>query len=158
MGRSGKLTLPIKTSTMFIGEYRHTFDTKNRISLPSKFRKELGASVVVTRGLDKCLFIYPKNTWKKEAQGVARHALGGAAGRGFARHLLSGAVEAEVDSAGRVLVPDYLRSFAGLSEKAVFAGVSDRIEIWDEKEWQQYITANEKNADQFAETLSASRT
>lgn len=139
---------------MFIGEYRHTFDTKNRISLPAKFRKELGGSVIVTRGLDKCLFIYPKGAWKKQATQIATHSTGGAAGRGLARLMLAGASEADVDSAGRILVPDYLKSFAGLSIKSVIAGVSDRVEVWDETAWEGYTKAIERDADQFAETLS----
>lgn len=139
---------------MFIGEYRHTFDAKNRVSLPSKFRKELGASVIVTRGLDKCLFIYPKAAWKAEAKKIAAHSTGGAAGRGLARLMLAGASEADVDSAGRILIPDYLRSFAAVKEKAVIAGVSDRVELWDESAWESYTKAIERDADQFAETLS----
>lgn len=138
---------------MFIGEYRHTFDAKNRISLPSKFRKELGKSVVVTRGLDRCLFVYPKASWKKEADKLARHATGNAAGRGLSRLMLSGASEADVDSAGRILVPDYLKSFASLSVKAVVAGVSERVELWDEAAWETYTKTIEENADQFAESL-----
>ncbi|MEK9160688.1 MAG: division/cell wall cluster transcriptional repressor MraZ [Patescibacteria group bacterium] len=138
---------------MFIGEYRHTFDTKNRISLPAKFRKELGRSVIVTRGLDHCLFVYPKNTWKDEAAKIARHSTGGSAGRGLARLMLAGASEAEVDTAGRILVPDYLRSFATLAEKSVIAGVNDRVEIWDEKAWKKYTTSIERDADAFAEKL-----
>lgn len=140
---------------MFIGEYRHTFDTKNRISLPAKFRKELGVSVIVTRGLDKCLFIYPKTAWKKEAAKIAEHSTGGSAGRGLARLMLAGASEAEVDSAGRILVPDYLKSFAGLGVKSVVAGVSDRVELWDEAAWQSYTSAIERDADRFAEQLAA---
>ncbi len=140
---------------MFIGEYRHTFDSKNRISLPSKFRKELGSSVVVTRGLDRCLFIYPKAAWKKQAQRIALHSTGGAAGRGLSRLMLAGAVEADVDSAGRILVPDYLRAFATLKEKSVMAGVNDRVEVWDEAAWAAYTTAIERDADQFAESLGA---
>lgn len=139
---------------MFIGEYRHTFDAKNRISLPAKFRKELGVSVIVTRGLDKCLFVYPKAAWKKQAALIAEHSTGGAAGRGLARLMLAGASEAEVDSAGRILVPDYLKSFAGLSVKSVIAGVSDRVEVWDEGAWQSYTSAIERDADQFAESLA----
>ncbi len=139
---------------MFIGEYRHTFDAKNRISLPSKFRKELGRVVVVTRGLDKCLFVYPMSAWKQEASKIAAHSTGSAAGRGLSRLMLSGAVEAEVDTSGRVLVPDYLKSFAALKEKTVVAGVSDRVEIWDEKAWERYTKAIERDADVFAETLS----
>lgn len=140
---------------MFIGEYRHTFDTKNRISLPAKFRKELGASVVVTRGLDRCLFVYSKNAWKQEAEKIALHATGGAAGRGLARLMLSGASEAEVDSAGRVLVPDYLKSFATLKVKSVIAGVSSRVEIWDEDAWTSYTASIERDADLYAEKLAS---
>ncbi|KND52043.1 MAG: MraZ protein [Parcubacteria bacterium C7867-001] len=140
---------------MFIGEYRHTFDTKNRISLPAKFRKELGRSVVITRGLDHCLFVYPKLSWKSQATKVAQHSAAGAAGRGLARLMLAGAVEADVDTAGRVLVPDYLKNFAGLSVKSVVAGVSDRVEIWDEKNWLSYTKAIERDADAFAETLAS---
>ncbi|MBP6860525.1 MAG: division/cell wall cluster transcriptional repressor MraZ [Candidatus Pacebacteria bacterium] len=138
---------------MFIGEYRHTFDAKNRISLPAKFRKELGRAVVVTRGLDSCLFVYPKKTWEAEARKIAAHATGGAAGRGLSRLMLAGASEAEVDSTGRILVPDYLKKFASLDTRAVVAGVSARIEVWDESAWEKYTATIEKEADRFAETL-----
>jgi MraZ protein len=138
---------------MFIGEYRHTFDAKNRISLPAKFRKELGASVVVTRGLDHCLFVYPKASWKKEAARISVHSVGSAAGRGLSRLMLAGASEADVDSAGRILVPDYLKTFASLSVKSVIAGVSDRVEIWDEQAWETYTKNIERDADAFAEKL-----
>ena len=138
---------------MFIGEYRHTFDAKNRISLPAKFRKELGVSVIVTRGLDHCLFIYPKASWKKEAARISVHSTGSAAGRGLSRLMLAGASEADVDSTGRILIPDYLKSFAGLSVKSVITGVSDRVEVWDEKAWETYTKSIEQNADEFAEKL-----
>ncbi len=138
---------------MFIGEYRHTFDAKNRISLPAKFRSDLGRSVVITRGLDKCLFVYPKAVWKREAQKIAQHSTGGAAGRGLARLMLAGASESDVDSNGRVLIPDYLRTFATLSTKAVLVGVNDRVEVWDENAWQAYTVSIERDADQFAEKL-----
>ena len=138
---------------MFIGEYRHTFDAKNRISLPAKFRKELGVSVIVTRGLDHCLFIYPKASWKKEAARISVHSTGSAAGRGLSRLMLAGASEADVDSTGRILIPDYLKSFAGLSMKSVIAGVSDRVEVWDEQAWEKYTKSIERDADEFAEKL-----
>ncbi len=142
---------------MFIGEYTHTLDPKNRISLPAKFRKELGSSVVLTRGLDRCLFIYPKKAWDKEAEGYARHATGNTAGRGLARLFLAGAMEAEVDSAGRILVPDHLKSFAKLNAKAVVAGVAGRVELWDETAWKRYTAAIERNADSYAEALGNSK-
>jgi len=139
---------------MFIGEYRHTFDAKNRISLPAKFRKELGGSVIVTRGLDRCLFVYPKAAWKKEAAKLATHSTGSAAGRGLSRLMLAGANEADVDSAGRILVPDYLKGFATLTVKSVIAGVNERVEIWDEAAWDTYTTQIERDADQLAEALA----
>jgi len=140
---------------MFIGEYRHTFDTKNRISLPAKFRKELGKSVVVTRGLDRCLFVYPKLAWRKETERIAKYASGNAASRGYSRLILAGAVEADVDTAGRILIPDYLKSFATLGVKSVVAGVNDRVEVWDEKAWLAYTKAIERDADLFAESLGS---
>lgn len=139
---------------MFIGEYRHTLDPKNRISLPAKFRKELGGSVIVTRGLDHCLFLYTKAAWKAEAAKIAAHATGNAAGRGLARLMLSGASEADVDSAGRILVPDHLKRFGSLSQKCVIAGVNDRLELWDEKAWDRYTKDIERDADSFAEALA----
>ncbi len=141
--------------TMFIGEYRHTFDAKNRISLPSKFRKELGASVIVTRGLDHCLYVFTKSSWKKEAERLSANSTGSAAARGLSRLMLAGASEADVDSAGRILVPDYLKTFASLSVKSVIAGVSDRVEIWDEQAWETYTKNIERDADEFAEKLGA---
>lgn len=138
---------------MFIGEYRHTLDSKNRISVPAKFRKELGSSVVVTRGFDHCLFIYPKASWKKEAERIAKYATGSKAGRGLSRFMLAGAIDADVDSAGRILIPDYLKSFASLKEKGVMAGVNDRVELWDEKAWTLYTKSMERDADSFAENL-----
>lgn len=142
------------TTYMFIGEYRHTFDAKNRISLPAKFRKQLGSSVVITRGFDKCLFVYPKSAWKTEAAKMAKDSLGNAAGRGLARLMLAGASEADLDSAGRVLVPDYLKSYASLAVKSVIAGVSERVEIWDEQAWEKYTADIERDADMFAEKLA----
>lgn len=138
---------------MFIGEYLHTLDPKNRISLPAKFRKDLGRAVVMTRGLDHCLFVYPKKAWELEAESRAVHAGGTAAARGLARLFLAGAMEAEVDSAGRVLIPDYLKSFAGLRSKTVIAGVASRVEIWDETAWKKYTADIERDADAFAEKI-----
>ena len=117
----------------------------------AKTRRPPGA----TRGLDACLFVYPKKAWEKEAANIARHSTGSAAGRGFSRFMLAGAVEAEVDSAGRILIPDYLKRFASLRAKVVIAGVSDRIEIWGEEAWDTYTKTIERDADQFAESLAS---
>lgn len=138
---------------MLIGEYIHTIDLKKRLSLPSKFRKELGKKVVITRGLDNCLFVYSINEWKKISEKLAELSIGQSDTRGFNRFILSGAVEAVIDSLGRILVPDFLRDFASLKDKVVFAGVQTRVEIWNEKEWKQYKKKIEQQADSMAEKL-----
>lgn len=141
---------------MFLGEYLHTFDAKNRISLPAKFRKGLGRAVVITRGLDHCLYVYSRKAWEKEAAKYATQTNGNAASRGLARLFLAGSFEGEVDGAGRVLVPENLKAFAGIRVKAVVAGVADHVEVWEEAAWERYTKAIERDADQFAETLGAS--
>ena len=138
---------------MFLGEYLHTFDSKNRISVPSRFRKDLGRVVVVTRGLDHCLYVYAKKTWEKEARVYALSAHGSAAKRGLARLFLAGSFEAEVDRGGRVLIPEHLKAFASIKEKAVIAGVADRVEIWEEKAWKKYTADIERDAETFAEKV-----
>ena len=141
---------------MFLGEYLHTFDLKNRISLPSKFRKDLGRVVVVTRGLDCCLNVYSRKAWEKEAAKYAADVNGSAARRGLARLFLAGSSEVEVDGIGRVLIPEHLKSFASLKGKAIIAGVADRVEIWEESAWKKYSIEIERNANAFADTLDAS--
>jgi len=138
---------------MLIGEYKHTLDTKKRLSLPSKWRKELGTTLVVTRGLDNCLFVYPLKEWKKITDKVGQLPLGQADTRSFNRFFLSGATEAEVDSVGRILVPDFLKQFAKLDTKVVLAGIHNRIEIWDEDRWETYKASIEAEADTLAEKL-----
>ncbi len=138
---------------MLIGEYLHTLDGKKRISLPSKFRKEIGRKVVVTRGLDACLFMFSLKAWEKIAEKVSNLPVGQADTRGMSRFLLAGAVETEVDGAGRILIPEYLKEFADLKSRVVLAGVSDRVEIWNEKTWEEYKRRIEKGADQMAQTL-----
>lgn len=140
---------------MFLGEYIHIFDSKNRISLPSKFRKDLGRVVVVTRGLDHCLYVYSRKAWEKEARTYASEVNGSAARRGLARLFLAGSSEAEVDRSGRVLIPEHLKSFASIREKAVIAGVADRVEIWEEHAWKKYTAEIERNANAFAEKVDS---
>jgi MraZ protein len=138
---------------MFLGEYLHTLDPKNRISLPAKFRKELGRAIVITRGLDRCLYVYARKAWEAEARKYAAQASGAAANRGLARLFLAGSSEAEVDSAGRVLVPEHMKVFAGISTKAVIAGVADRVEIWEEDAWKRYLAGIERDAESYAEKV-----
>lgn len=140
---------------MLIGEYNHTLDPKKRLSLPSKWRKELGSKLVITRGLDNCLFVYPLKAWQTITEKVGALPLGQADTRSFNRFFLSGAVEVEVDKIGRILIPDFLKDFAGLETKVILAGIHDRVEIWDEKKWNDYKKKIEGQADELAEKLGS---
>lgn len=140
-------------SYMLIGEYKHTIDSKKRVALPAKFRKELGKKIVVTHGLDNCLFVYPLKEWQKVAEKLANSSMGQVDARNFNRFILGGAVETDVDSMGRILLPEFLRNFAGLESKAVIAGLHNRLEIWDEDKWKRHSLAIEKEADKLAQKL-----
>lgn len=138
---------------MFIGEYQHSIDPKKRLAVPIKFRAELENKVVVTRGLDKCLFIYPVRVWNDLADKLGALPMGESATRSFIRLMLSGAIDVEVDRQGRILIPDYLKDYAGLDKNVVIAGIYNRLEIWDEKKWNEYKVDAEKNSDEIAEQL-----
>ena len=138
---------------MLIGEYEHTLDEKKRVTLPKSFAKELGGKMVLTRGLDNCLFLFPMSEWEKMAQKLQALSFVQADTRGFSRFILSGAMEVEADSAGRILITDHQKQFAGLQKNVVFAGVSDRVEIWDAEAWKSYKARIEKQADAMAEKL-----
>ncbi len=138
---------------MLIGEYKHTIDAKKRLSLPARFRKELGKKIVITRGLDNCLFVYPRKEWEKFLTRLKELSVGQANTRGFNRFMLGGAVDTDIDSLGRILIPDFLKTFAGLKNSVVLVGLNDRVEIWDEVAWNAYRTRIEKEADVFAERL-----
>src|SRR3989338_4307779 len=133
------LVLPLtKSTTMFIGEYAHNLDEKGRIAIPIKFRKDLSKGAVVTRGLDSCLFVYTKSEWEKLAEKLATLPISQANSRAFARLMLAGAMDVDVDKQGRIVLPEYLRQFAGLSKNVIVAGLYSRVEIWDESKWQAY--------------------
>lgn len=140
---------------MLIGEYTHTIDDKNRISLPSKFRKEVGKKLIATYGLEGCLSLYPSNEWEKISDEMGKMDSLRADTRGFNRFMFGGAVELEVDSLGRVLIPEYLREFAVIKDKGVFVGVHKRIEMWNDKKWAEYKKKVVNEADVLAEKLSA---
>ncbi len=141
---------------MIIGTYFHTIDDKNRLSLPSKFRKEMGRKVVVTPGLDSCLFVFTAKEWEVISGRLSGNegSMFKADNRSLNRYLLGMAVEIEVDAAGRMLIPEHLRERAKLQSKVVFVGVRDRVEIWEEAAWQQYSKEVEKRADELAETYA----
>lgn len=140
---------------MFLGEYRHSLDPKGRVNLPTKFRMDLSKGVVVTRGVDRCLFIYPRATWEKLAGNLAKLPLTATASRAFARLLLAGAMDETPDTQGRVMLPEYLRRYAGLKRSVVIAGVYDRLEVWDEATWTAYTKKTEKRSEAIAETIGS---
>lgn len=138
---------------MLIGEYIHTIDQKNRVSLPAKFRKEMGKSLVVTPGLDNCLFIFTKKEWVKISEKLSGFSMLQSDNRSFNRFMFGGATEVDVDNIGRFLLPDFLKTRAGLSEKVALVGVQNRVEIWNENKWSAYKKLVEKQADSLAEKL-----
>jgi len=139
---------------MLIGEYLHSIDQKNRLSVPSKFRKELGVTVVVSRGLDKCLFLYTIDAWKKLAEKLATELpWGKAENRSFMRAMIAGATDVEIDALGRILLPDNLKKFASLENDAMVVGLYNRVEIWNPEIWKTYSAASNENAELIAEKL-----
>ncbi len=138
---------------MFIGEYRHTIDTKKRLALPAKFRAELGKTVVITRGFENCLIVYPQKQWKIMSDKLGKLPVSQADARGFSRIMLAGAMEVALDKLGRILIPEYLKKYAGLKKNAVVCGLSNRLEIWDAKKWAIYRTKMEKDLGSLAANL-----
>ncbi|MEI6478800.1 MAG: division/cell wall cluster transcriptional repressor MraZ [bacterium] len=139
---------------MLIGEYKHSIDEKNRMSLPSKFRKELGKKVVATYGLEQCLFIYEISEWNRIAEEISRLGMLKSDTREFNRFMFGGAVEIDIDSLGRILVPEYLKKYADLKSQATVIGVHKRLEIWNENRWEEYKKKAVSKADSLAEKLS----
>jgi MraZ protein len=137
---------------MFIGEYLHNLDEKGRLAIPVKFRREL-AKAVVTKGLDSCLVVYPAGEWKKLADRLAALPISKANTRAFSRLMLAGAMDVAVDNQGRVMLPEYLREFAGLNKKVVIAGLYNRVEIWDSAKWDKYRQGVESESNNIAEQL-----
>jgi MraZ protein len=140
---------------MLIGQFNHSIDDKNRLSLPAKFRQEMGKKVVITPGLDSCLFIFKMKEWEKIAErlSVKESSILQADNRGFNRYLLGGAVEVEIDGVGRMLLPEHLRKRANIKDRVVFIGVKDRAELWDEEAWDKYRSEVEGKAGALAEKL-----
>ncbi len=138
---------------MFLGEYQYNVDEKNRLAIPAKFRNELKQGVVVTRGLDGCLFVYNKAEWNKLVEKIANLPLTQSKARTFARMMLMGAMEIKLDKLGRIVLPEYLKKFANLKKKVVIGGVYNRLEIWDMQNWQLYKNRSEKNVEKTAEEL-----
>ena len=154
MGKGGKTK---NNNFMLIGEYIHTIDEKNRMSLPVKFRKELGKKIIITPGLGKCLFIFTAKEWLKVSKKLSSSETDlsflKADQRSFNRFMFGRAAEIEVDSIGRILVPEFLKDRIGLKSTAAIIGVEDRVEMWNEKDWKEQKEIVEKQAEQLAEKM-----
>lgn len=140
---------------MFIGEYQATIDEKGRISVPAKFRPQLKTTVVVTRGLDSSLFLYTLEEWKKLAEKLSTLSIATANTRAFARLMLAGAMDCEIDKQGRIILPAYLKEFAKITKKVTIAGLYNRIEIWSEELWTKYKKQTESQSNKIAEQLGS---
>ncbi len=140
---------------MFIGEYQASIDEKGRTAVPVKFRKLLKKKVVVTRGLDQSLFLYNVDEWKKLAEKLASLPISTGNTRAFSRLMLAGAMDVEVDKQGRISLPGYLKDFAKMQKKIIFAGLYNRVEIWSEELWNVYKAQTEKDSNIIAEQLGS---
>ncbi|MBT4349524.1 division/cell wall cluster transcriptional repressor MraZ [bacterium] len=138
---------------MFIGEYNYNLDDKNRLAVPTKFRKFFNDGAIITKGLDNCLFIYTKKEWDKLVKRLADLPISQAKSRAFSRLMLAGAMDVNVDKQGRMIMPDYLKKFAGLNKKIILAGLYNRLEVWDEKVWNKYQSVTDKDSGDIAEGL-----
>lgn len=138
---------------MLIGEYRHNIDTKGRLIVPAKFRNILGDYLIVTRGLDGCLFGYSLNQWEKIQSKIEDLPVNRKDARTFTRFFLSAATDCDFDKQGRINLPDLLIDYAGLDKKCVLVGLSDRIEIWSEEKWNSFTEETESKFEDIAEEL-----
>ncbi len=138
---------------MFIGEYSHTIDDKGRLAVPKKFRSLLENGAVVTRGLDHCLFLYTRNEWEKLAEKLSSLPFAQANTRAFARLMLAGAMDVEVDKQGRIILPEYLRLYSNIKKDVIVAGLYNRLELWDAEEWKRYTKKTEEESNEIAEQM-----
>ncbi len=139
---------------MFLGEFQHTVDQKGRLAIPAKFREELADGAVVTRGLDKCLVIYPGSEWASLAERVSRLPQTQPNVRTLSRLLFSGAVDLSLDSQGRTILPQYLRKYAGIAANVAVIGLYQRIEVWGLDEWNAVKATTEAEGGSLAEQLA----
>lgn len=138
---------------MLLGEFQHNLDPKGRMAIPAKFRENLQGGAIVTRGLDSCLFIFTPKEWQALAEKLTALPLAQANSRAFVRLMLAGATDVEIDGQGRILIPEYLRKYAGLKKEAVVTGLYNRIEVWDKENWNRYKQKTEGASEEIAEKL-----
>ncbi len=140
---------------MFVGTYQHTIDDKGRLTLPAKWRSELAGGVVVTRGVDKCLYILPRSRFEAMAKEIDEQGLERADARAWSRHFTGKATDVEADKQGRIVIPQNLREFAGLDGDVTVVGVVSRIEVWDPKRHMDAEEKIESDVENVAERIGA---
>jgi MraZ protein len=138
---------------MLIGQYEHTIDVKKRLALPSKFREELGDKVIITKGVESCLVVYTENEFKVMSDKLSNLTLTQSEARSFTRTILAGAMEVTLDKLGRILVPDYLKKYAALNKNVVICGLSNRLEIWDKEQWDEWTKKAEEGVSEIVSKL-----
>lgn len=138
---------------MFIGEFHHTIDEKGRVAIPSKYREMLGKNFVITRGIEHCIYVYPTNTFEHIVEKLESLPFTKKDARAFSRFFMSGATAIELDKQGRVNVPSPLVSYAHLSKKCVIVGTGDRLEIWDEDAFDEFMSSCNDEMSDIAEGL-----
>ena len=138
---------------MFIGEYHHTIDEKNRIIIPAKFRQELGKEFIVTRGIENCLFVYPLENWAKITAKLNSLPFTKKDARTFNRFFMSGATSVELDKQGRVNVTAPLIDYANIVKDCVIIGTGDRLEIWAQEAWNDFFNSTKDSMSDIAENL-----
>ena len=138
---------------MFIGEYHHNIDDKGRLIIPSKFRSELGEQFIITRGLDKCIFIYSMNEWNNIINKLKTLPFTKKDARNFMRFFLSGATVCEFDKQGRISITSPLVHYANLNHECVIIGVNERLEIWAKESFDEFLTTNEEEFSEISEHL-----
>ena len=138
---------------MFIGEYQHTLDVKGRMFVPAKFREELGEKFIVTIGLDKCLFVFPAETFQIYKEKLDTISLANRDAREFTRFFFAGAGEFELDKQGTIMLPQKLRLYAGLDKDVTVVGVSGRVEIWDKERWDASHSIENFDPEEFSEKM-----
>ena len=138
---------------MLSGEYRHNIDSKGRVIIPSRIREEMGNKIVITRGLDGCLFGYNEKTWESIMQKLNTLPFTKKDARNFTRFMTSGAITLEFDKQGRVNIPNYLTEYALLKKEVVIIGVVDRIEIWSNDNWEEFMNNNVESLSDISENL-----
>lgn len=138
---------------MFMGEYHHNLDDKGRLIIPSKFRNELGSDFIITRGIEKCLYVYSMDEWNNIVSKLKTLPFTKKDVRIFVRSFFSGATECSFDQQGRINITSPLVSYADIEKNCVVIGANDRIEIWGENEWQEQISENRDKIADIAENL-----